>query len=101
MLIISGAIGLPSLTKMHKKKALTRICSGLKDQGFKSLNPSFFNASKTPRPLTDFKKTIGIIGAIKKAVIIVAFTDLDFQALSQQFKFIQLIPWYKTIVIGY
>ena len=81
MLAVSKVIGPISLTKMHKRKALTRICFGSKDPDFKSLNPSLVNASGTPRSLTYLNKTIGMISVIKEIVVIVALANLDFKAL--------------------
>ena len=88
MIDIAGAICSQSLTKMHKRKAPIRIYFDLKGQGFRNLDSSSLNNPRTPRPLTGFKKTIGTITVIKKAVVIVAFVDPNFQALLQLLKLI-------------
>ena len=49
-----------------KKRSLTKI-----SPGFRSLDPSFSNAPKTPRLLTGLERTIRIIGMIKKTIMIV------------------------------
>ena len=78
MLAIFRIFSLSSLTKMHKKKALIKICSDLKNQSLKSLDLSFFNAPKTPRPLTGLKRSIEMINAIEKTIVYVALADSDF-----------------------
>ena len=75
MLAVFGAINhLPKRTNAQKKKSPTRTFSGLK-----TLNPSLFNAPRRPRTRTGLEKTIKTIGAIEKAVVIVALATQDFQ----------------------
>ena len=91
MLAICRAINLPSLTKMHESKVLIRIVSSPKDYDFRSLDSSFFNATRLPIALTGLKKTIETINIIKEVVVIVVFVDLNFQASPQPLQLIQPI----------
>ena len=67
----------------RRRNALKRRFSNGIFLGFKSLDPSLLNALKTPIPQKGFKKTIKIIGAIEKTVMIVTFEAQDLQALPQ------------------
>ena len=79
MLAVFGAIDpSPRPINVTKKRFLTGTLLG-----FRSLNPSFFNAPRIPKPWTDLETTIKIIGVIEKAIVIIAFAAQDFQALSQ------------------
>ena len=100
MLAVPRAIGPSSLTKWHKRKALIRIHSNAKDQGFKGLDSSFLNALKIPQSLISLKKTIEIIYAIENVIVIKAFADPDLKALSQRIGSIRPIFLLRTIVTG-
>ena len=79
MLTVFEAINFsPRRTNASKRKSLTETLLGLR-----SIDPSFFNASKIPSLQTSLGKTIGIIGVIKKAIVIVALAAQDFQAPPQ------------------
>ena len=79
MLTVLRTINPPSKqTNTSKKRLLNKIFPSLKN-----LDSSLFNASKTPKSLTDLKKIIGIISAIKQVVVIVAFIIQGLKALFQ------------------
>ena len=101
MLTISGAINLSSLTEIYKKKTLSKIYSGSKDQDFKNLDLSLINASRTPRPLISLEKIIATTSVLEKAIVIVAFTDPDLKALHQALGSIWPIFLLETIVTNY
>ena len=97
MLAIFGAIKpLPKQINVLKKKVLTRIFPDLRSQ-----NLCLFNAPKTLKPLTGLGKTIETIVAIEKIVVIMAFANLDLQALPQLLGSIQPIFLFQKIVISY
>ena len=65
--VVFGAINPLSRQKNAPKKKFST-----------GIHPSLFNAPKTPRSWTGLEKTIGTIGTIEKAIIIVAFVAQDF-----------------------
>ena len=62
----------------------------------KSLDLSLFNVPKTPKSRTGLRKTIGIISAIEKIVVIVILATQNFQALSHPLGSIQSNLLLKT-----
>ena len=71
MLVALEAINpLAKQTYAPRKKFWTGIFPS-----FKSLNPSFLNALRSPGFLKNLKETIEIIGTIKETVVIMALAD--------------------------
>ena len=96
MFAVFRAINLPpKRTNILRKRSSTQSFSG-----FKSLNPSPFNTPRILRPQTAFERTIEIISAIEKAVIIVALVTRDFQAPLKLLESIQTIYLLRTTAIA-
>ena len=96
MFAIFGAINLlPRQINASRSRLSARIFVSLR-----SVDSSLFNALKTPKPLIGLKKTIRMIGAIKKAIVIIALAASNFWALPQSVNSIQPIPLIGTAVIA-
>ena len=93
------AYGAIDLSLKQRNASRKKLSNGI-FLGFRSADASLFNALRTLKLLTGLRKIIGVIGAIKEAVVIMALAIQNLQALPQQPGLIQPISFLGTTVIA-